>query len=277
MIPFAKYHGLGNDFIIIREEDVPGFTAAHAVRICDRHLGIGADGVLLVRPNGSGPAMRVWNADGSRPEMCGNGLRCVALYWWTANPTNREFVVQTDSGPHRCVVQEDRLVDVSMRIPSLNPEDIFIEASAEVIAQPFEVGSDRVAITAVSMGNPHVVTFDDVGDRRFELGPALERHPRFAQGANVGFARLETNGIELSVWERGVGWTQACGTGACAAAVAAVETGRAQRDTPISVRQPGGGSTVVVPDRGHSVRLIGPAEHVFDGTLVISMQGVEHA
>ena len=157
-----------------------------------------------------------------------------------------------------------------MQTPSLRPEDLDLDAAGPQRDQPYSVaGHGPIRLTAVSMGNPHAVTFDDIGpSARASLGPALEKHSRFPNSANVGFARvLGPQLIELAVWERGVGFTEACGTGACACAVAAVETGRAERHRPIEVRLPGGSLEIVVRDPGERIAMTGPARHVFDGNL----------
>lgn len=262
---FDKYEGLGNDFVVIDDVEV---TPAQAAAMCDRHLGIGADGILLVTAReGEPPSMRVINADGSIPEMCGNGLRCVALHLVrTGKLRGHELVVDTAAGPHACRVLDDGRVTVQMAVPSLDPARIPVRASAPMIDAPFEIDGTTLRVTAVSMGNPHAVTFDDVGDRRLELGPRIERDPRFPERVNVGFARIDPAGaIDLAVFERGAGWTRACGTGACAAAVAAVTTARAPRDTPIEVRLPGGPLHIVVNSPHAPVQMTGPARHIFSG------------
>jgi diaminopimelate epimerase len=285
-IAFAKYEGLGNDFVIVdgRTQSAKLVVAAEqAVQICDRHRGVGADGVLLIEPapppgpdgRGQGrPAMRVINADGSRPEMCGNGIRCVALHLVRGGfqPVGVAFEINTDAGPHVCrVVSREResAVEVSMRAAELEPAAIPVLAQRIVLDEPFETAGFSLRLSCVSMGNPHAVTFDDLGaSARATLGPAFEKHARFPHAANVGFARVVApQVIELAVWERGVGFTQACGTGACACAVAAVETGRAERHRPIEIRLPGGALQILVGERADAISMTGPARHVFDGSL----------
>lgn len=270
---FAKYEGLGNDFVIVPEDAAGSMSARAAAAICDRHRGIGADGVLIV----SRERMRVINADGSQPEMCGNGLRCVALHLVRTGvmQAGREFTVETDAGPHTCFVATNAResdVRIAMRPAALAPNDVPVVAERVVLDQPFDVPGaqyEPVHLSCVSMGNPHAVTFDDVGvNARAVLGPLLEKHARFPHAANIGFARvLGPSRIELAVWERGVGFTEACGTGACACAVAAVETGRAQRHTPIEVALPGGSLTITVGAGDERIIMSGPARHVFDGEL----------
>jgi diaminopimelate epimerase len=276
---FAKYEGLGNDFVLVHaDDDAAGAKRAleQATAICDRHRGVGADGVLLIERGERGFAMRVVNADGSQPEMCGNGLRCVALclvHRGLVQP-GAAFEVDTDSGPHGCIVSSsarESIVEVSMRPASLQPRDVPVLADGLVLDQPFDVAGTRVNLSGVSMGNPHGVTFDDLGDAaRATLGPLLEKHARFPHGANIGFARvLGPQRISLSVWERGVGFTEACGTGACACAVAAVETGRAQRHTPVEIQLPGGALQIRVGEPDARIAMSGPARHVFDGQLAV--------
>jgi diaminopimelate epimerase len=269
---FTKYEGIGNDFIVVEGHAV---SAEQAARLCDRHFGIGADGVLIVDSSGpSAPSMRVINADGSEPEMCGNGIRCVALHLLRSGKVSdgTDVTIETGAGPHRCRVTAtgpgQAQVQVSMRAASLAPDEIGLAAKGPWVDASLAVGGQALRVTAVSMGNPHVVTFDDVGEARHALGPLLGAHESFARGVNVGFARmLGDSRMELHVLERGSGWTLACGTGACAAAVAAVETGRARWGEPISVELPGGALEIVVPALGEPVRMTGPARHVFDGVL----------
>ncbi len=218
--------------------------------------------------------MRVHNADGSTPEMCGNGLRCAALHFVRNGiVTGPHFEVDTDAGPHACEVHagdegESARVEITMRAPSFVPGEVPVMAEAPLLDAPFEVLDTTLHLTALSIGNPHAVTFDDVGEARLVLGSAIAGDRRFPDGVNVGFARPdEGGGLDLHVFERGVGWTRACGTGACAAAVAAVVTGRAPAGVPIEVRLPGGTLSIVVPAGGGPVRMTGPARHVFDGEL----------
>ena len=271
-LAFSKYHGLGNDFVIVEAQ---ALGTAQAVRLCDRHLGIGADGVLLLSGTTGRFRMQVINADGSVPEMCGNGIRCLALHLArTKRAPDGEFDVDTDSGVHTCRVLErgaNGVIEVSMRAPSLLAKDVPLNGDAPMIDAVLTTGSRALRVTAVSMGNPHAVTFDPVGDDRYSLAPLVQNHPSFPHGANVGFADLVgPQEIDLFVYERGAGWTEACGTGACAAAVAAVETNRAVRGRPIEVTLPGGSLTIIVGEPGERLKMTGPAVHVFDGTVEIS-------
>ncbi len=252
---FAKYEGLGNDFVVV-DEGAWRASGLSAVSVCDRHRGIGADGVLLVGP-GQGEAvasMVVLNADGSRPEMCGNGLRCVARYLVDEGRAGEQidFAVTTDSGARACRV-EGGDVTVAMGPASLEGE---VDA---------DVGEQSVRLLRVSMGNPHAVTFEPLP---FEaLAPSLAVHRVFAQGANVEFVTDRGQGpLEVRVWERGVGPTLACGTGACAVAAAAWATGRRAAGDEVTVRLPGGELRVRGSGDGQ-VMMQGPARRVFGGEV----------
>ncbi|RZO66103.1 MAG: diaminopimelate epimerase [Sandaracinaceae bacterium] len=268
-VVFRKYQGLGNDFLVV---DDPALIAAlgpaEARALCDRHLGVGGDGVLLTGVREGRPFMRVINADGTTPQMCGNGVRCVALHLFEGGyVTDAPFDLDTDAGPHRVQVHAPGPVgdvEVWMRSPSLAPRDLPLTAEAPWRDEPIEVAGERLRVTAVSMGNPHAVTFDPVPRER--VGPALEIDARFPERVNVGFvSNIRPGGFDLAVWERGVGFTQACGTGACAAAVAAVETGRAPRGEALRVVLPGGPLLITVGEPDAPVRMRGPAARVFDG------------
>ncbi len=269
-LPFYKYEGLGNDFLIVEREALGGvpLSAERAIALCDRHRGVGGDGVLIL--DLESPRMDVINSDGSVPEMCGNGIRCAALHLARrAGESALELSIDTLAGPHACLVVNRagaESVAVQMTPPSLMPRDLPLSSNEPWLDHPLEVGGQAVRLSGVSMGNPHAVTFDAIGDARFELGPEIQRDPHFPEGVNVGFvSELDGSSMRLDVLERGAGWTQACGTGACAAAVAAVETGRAQREEPISVRLPGGTLMITVGAPGETVLMQGPARFVFRG------------
>ncbi|MDB4989983.1 MAG: Diaminopimelate epimerase [Myxococcaceae bacterium] len=285
---FAKYEGLGNDFLVVEQARFPRVTSELARKLCDRHFGVGGDGVLITGVSEGRAFMRVVNADGSTPEMCGNGLRCVALYLADRGLVRDvAFEVATDAGPHHVRVSRDpdmshgaalhrAIVEVQMRAASLAARDVLRDAGSEhVIDQPFEVEGRSLHVTAVSMGNPHVVLFDELASPAADmqhLGPRIEQDARFRAGANVGFARLrDAENVDLTVWERGVGFTLACGTGACAAAVAAVETGRARRGVPLTVHLPGGPLRIVVGESGTPISMTGPARRVFEGELELDL------
>jgi diaminopimelate epimerase len=219
--------------------------------------------------------MKVINADGSQPEMCGNGLRCLALFLVEQGlvPSHQgrsEFVVQTDAGPHPVSVDtsvQPAQVRVHMRPASLLAREVLRDGQGEWLERAFDDTGPK--LTMVSMGNPHAVTFDHVADLP-GTGPRLEKDARFRAGANIGFARLASpTKLDLTVWERGVGFTLACGTGACAAAVAAVETGRSPRGEELVVTLPGGPLRIRVGERGQPIEMTGPARHVFAGQLAL--------
>ena len=271
-LPFFKYEGLGNDFLIVESKSLGGarLSTDDVIAICDRHRGVGADGVLIVDVDA--PRMDVINSDGSVPEMCGNGLRCVALHLARrARVETLDVTVETVAGPHVCKVINragEESVEVEMAPPSLEPRDLPLNANEPWLDRALEVDGTTLHFTGVSMGNPHAVTFDDVGGDRLELGPRVQEDPHFPEGVNVGFvSKLSDDGMQLDVLERGAGWTQACGTGACAAAVAAVETGRAARARALDVRLPGGSLHVTVREPGERVLMRGPARYVFSGEL----------
>lgn len=259
-LSFEKYHGLGNDFLVVRAASPEALTAAQAVSLCDRHFGVGGDGVLLVSPGAAGARARmtVLNSDGSRPEMCGNGLRCVALFLTRdAGEVEADFVVDTDAGPRRCVVRRDGargIVRTGLGRASL-------EGAIEA-----RVGDDATEFARVSMGNPHAICFRPPIDAETldHVGPALSK--RIDGGSNVEIATvLSPTEIRVDVWERGVGRTLACGTGAAATAVAAVVRGTSPAETALTVRLPGGPLEITV-SRELDVELEGPAEWVYSAT-----------
>ncbi|MGB5809214.1 MAG: diaminopimelate epimerase [Polyangiales bacterium] len=271
-IPFHKYEGLGNDFLLVDKKALGGvpLTDEQAVALCDRHRGVGADGVLVI--DMTSPSMAVINADGSVPEMCGNGIRCVALHLArSSGATHLMLDIDTVAGSQSCSVDADGskgLVTVDMSGASLAPTDIGLVSETPWQDQSVRVGDHTVRFTAVSMGNPHAVTFDDVGDARFEIAEVLQVDPRFPDGVNVGFvSEREGRVMRLDVCERGAGWTQACGTGAAAAAVAAVETQRVDRGDTLEIRLPGGTLSITPRALGEPVQMRGPARFVFAGEV----------
>lgn len=260
---FEKYQGLGNDFLVVDAASDALFDAAEVRRLCDRHFGVGGDGVLLVAPAdtpGARARMIVLNSDGSRPEGCGNGLRCVALHLARADAvTQGEYVIDTDAGPRSAKVERDgaeALITVTMGRGQ-------VEGELEV---PFRGRDLRFA--RVSMGNPHAIAFETGYDEAAldELGPDVSG--RIAGGSNVELVTPRgERSFDLIVWERGVGRTLACGTGAAATAVAAALAGRAPFDRPLELRLPGGPLEVTVQEGSLEVTLRGPARHVFSGEV----------
>ena len=272
---FTKVEGLGNDFLLLDRVDATlesielelAELREAAPRLCDRRRGVGGDGILVVGPprHGSSDAtMWVVNHDGSRPQMCGNGLRCVAL--WLARhhgDAHRELAVDTDAGRKRCQVGErdgTPWVEVDM-------------GPGRELGSVVPAAGDGRGFVRVSMGNPHAIAFVNPGEDpetlARTLGPGVERDPAFEEGTNVELARLEPGGaITLWVWERGCGITDACGTGACATAYAAVRRGDRPSDEAIEVRLPGGSLSIRVPaDPAVGIRMGGPARLVFSGEV----------
>jgi diaminopimelate epimerase len=259
-LAFDKLHGLGNDFLVV---EGPLMDAARAARLCDRHRGVGADGVLTVLPPRQGGAayMHIYNSDGSVARMCGNGIRCVAR--WLAErrglPGEAGLDIETDSGPRRCTVHRGDAGQGEVVAVSVEMGPARIEGEQE-----FAVGGERLRARRVSMGNPLAVFFGEASrERAAALGPAIER--AVPGGVNAGFAALRAGGIDLWVWERGAGLTEACGTGACAAAAAAVDQGLLPAGQPLEVRLPGGPLTITVAPGLARVTMRGPAARAFEG------------
>jgi diaminopimelate epimerase len=284
-LPFVKMNGLGNDFIVVDVRSEPSWEMlladpAAVRRLCERHRGIGADGILAILEPETVLAvatMRVHNADGSRAEMCGNGLRCVARFLFERDaprPSSRlpELVIDTGAGPLCCVLALSEPDVVGSIEVDLGGPNVSALGQVALVVGP-EMAAIELAL--VSMGNPHAVRFCDEADsyeslvelaRR--LGPQIERHPFFAHRTNVEFVRVRDqsgSGLEVVVWERGCGITQACGTGACAAMVAACRRGMMPFDRRCEVRLPGGVLEVTVAPDLSAVRMRGPAETVFFG------------
>lgn len=236
--PFVKMNGLGNDFVVVEARDMSFRPDEAEVRaICDRETGQGCDQLIAIEPGPSGGVfMRVWNADGSEVQTCGNALRCVG--WLLMQASGETLVdIETAGGFTRAMAAGDHRITVDMGRPGLGWDEIPLEEEMDTRGIELQVGpiDDPVLHTpgAVSMGNPHVVFF---GDRDFDdayvtaTGSMIERHPLFPEGVNVGFARvLASDRMRLRVWERGAGLTKACGTGACAALVAAARKGLMDR------------------------------------------------
>jgi diaminopimelate epimerase len=265
-----KYQATGNDFVMTLDLDQERHLAADEVRaLCDRRFGIGADGSIRVTRGREGrPFMDYRNADGSVAEMCGNGLRCVAMLLRTlGEETERSFDVETRAGVRHVTIQGDGGVTVDMGEPNFTKAAIPMRGPAweTYLDEALDLGGGvAVRATAVSMGNPHLVLFLEEDPERFHvthIGAVLERDDRFPEGTNVEFARAGAESITARVWERGSGETMACGSGACAIAVAAHEMGLVGRQA--SIRFPGGVLEVQREESG-SVLLTGPAERVFE-------------
>lgn len=260
---FEKWQGLGNDFLVVDARELPADVDDRLIRaLCDRRFGVGGDGVLIVgQAEGVDATMTVRNADGSRPEMCGNGLRCVVGSLHAQGRVGERAVVRTDAGELACLVEragEEGAVSVEVAMGRVSFGD---ELSVEVD------GVVHRFLTA-SIGNPHAVSFERYGDAlRDRVAPIVEKAPPGA--TNVEFVRVDGAHIDVVVWERGVGYTLACGTGACAVAAVAVHEGRAPRGEPLRVSLPGGVLAIHVEPSDWSVRMRGPAVRVFEGTTSI--------
>ncbi len=272
-LAFTKMHGLGNDFVLFDALNQPLSLQPDQVRrIADRHFGVGCDQVLLIEPPRNGKAdvyYRIFNADGSEVEHCGNGVRCVARYLRdSGRARGDELVLQTVNGEARVHLESGDRVRVNMGAPRFLPADIPFLAPQRAPRYDIDVGGGTVTIGAVSMGNPHAVLLvDDVEKAPVTtLGPQLERHPRFPQGVNTGFLQiLDPGHARLRVFERGAGETLACGTGACAAVAVGRLWGRLQREVDVQLR---GGHLSIAWDReGEPVWMTGPAERVFEGHI----------
>jgi diaminopimelate epimerase len=274
VLAFAKYHATGNDFLIV--DDLDGSATPFDVpALCDRWTGVGADGVIRVTVGSTAPfRFHLTNADGSVAAMSGNGLRCLGAYLRGAGRLDvDEFDVETPAGVRHVTLSRnaDRVTGatVDMGTPNFTKAAIPMRGPAwETFQdQPFDIGGGiEAAATALSMGNPHLVLFVDQDPERFHLehiGPVLERHELFPERTNVELALIDGDEIRVRVWERGVGETLACGTGACAVAVASHEAGRAAATITVRFR----GGPLRVERRGDGrVVLGGDVAHVFDGT-----------
>jgi diaminopimelate epimerase len=278
-LPFTKMHGAGNDFVVI---DLRGNVAAPDPDLCralaDRHTGVGCDQILTIEPPRSAAAAasyRIWNADGSSSQQCGNGARCIAA-WVLRDSVARDpercladhFELDSPAGTHAVDVLDLHHYRIAMGLPTFAPSmDIPLHGFA-LAQDEYRIDIDGLAVHfgAVSMGNPHaVIEVDDVLTAPVAtLGPALQRHAAFPESVNVGFAEIVSRShIKLRVFERGVGETLACGSGACAAAAVSMRRGRVDRE--VAVELPGGTLTIAWPHDGAQIAMAGPAAFVFEG------------
>jgi diaminopimelate epimerase len=269
---FSKMHGIGNDFVLVDARQAPlALTPGQIRALADRHTGVGCDQLLSVEaPRDPSCAFYygIWNADGSPSGQCGNGVRCVAAWLHRAGALALDVPVRIESpaGPVVVRVLDARRVTVDMGEPVFEPARVPLAAAACAQVYPFELDGGTVQLGAVSMGNPHaVMVVDDLADPALErLGPRLTGHPRFPEGANAGFVQVVgRDHLRLRVHERGSGWTQACGTGACAAM--AVLRRRGQVDRRVQVDLPGGRLQIDWPGPGHTLWMTGPAAFAFEG------------
>lgn len=273
---FTKMHGIGNDYVYVncfREQVASPEETARFVS--DRHFGIGSDGLILINPSQNADfEMAMYNGDGSRGEMCGNGIRCVAKYVYDYGLTDKTSIsVETLGGikyldlttEHGKVSQ----VKVNMGAPELTPEKIPVLAEgAQAVNVPLEVDGNIYQMTCISMGNPHAVVYlEDVKGLDIEkVGPKFEKHPCFPDRVNTEFVRvLDSHTVEMRVWERGSGETLACGTGACAVAVASILNGYVEGE--VTVKLLGGDLRISWDQENNLVYMTGPAAVVFDGEI----------
>lgn len=276
LVRFTKMHGLGNDFVVIDLVTQRIRLSEEKVRkLANRHLGVGFDQLLLVEPP-TNPKMdfryRIYNADGSEVEHCGNGARCFARFVRDKRLTNKDVIaVETSNGKAILTIREDNQVEVDMGAPELQPEAVPFIAEEKSAVYLVEVAGQHVDISAVSMGNPHgVLVVDDTDNAPVEtLGPLLEAHPRFPAKANIGFMQvISATEIRLRVYERGAGETMACGTGACAAVVAGRVRGIL--DESVHVHLPGGDLHINWKGGDKDpVLMTGPAVTVFEGQVFL--------
>jgi len=280
---FTKMHGLGNDFVVINgfTEQVENDTEL-AIAICDRHTGIGADGLIVILPSEKADfRMRYINSDGSLAEMCGNGIRCLSKYAYEHGLTDKkEFLVETLGGLNRQVlsVEDGKVtaVSVDMGRPKFKRAEIpMLGEGDEVIGESIDVDGTKYRITALSTSNPHAVVFvDDVEKAPVDkVGPLIEHHPLFPRRTNVEFVHvLDRSNIRMRIWERGCGETLASGSGSSASAVASIINGFTERDVTVHVRL--GRLHIKWPQDG-SITMTGPATEVFKGEWRIQRQGMQ--
>lgn len=278
ILRFAKLHGTANDFVYVdAREGFPGDPAALAPHLCDRRRGIGADGLILVCPPSSAEAhvrMVIYNSDGSRPEMCGNGIRGLAKFVHDRGIVHADPLrVETDAGVKTIHTElangRVRRVTVDMGVPEWDGRAIPVAADGAVVDRPLEVAGKEWRVTCVSMGNPHCVVFvDDPSTLPLaEIGPRFEHHPFFPRRVNTEFVRVAgPKRLEMRVWERGAGETMACGTGACAVAVASARTGRTGREVVVALP---GGELEIDWREDDRVLMTGDAVEVFEGRMEV--------
>ena len=273
---FTKYHGAGNDFILIDARTIDMDWPGLARDMCVRHFGVGADGIILVADHGCEPLMRMFNPDGSEAEACGNGLRCFVKHVVDTGLVDKDiFAVQTLGGPRQVVAfrSPDGTVDeveLSMGVPRFTPHEIpaIVPGHQDPLLDiPIQVSGHTLRANLISMGNPHAVLFLDTEPHAYPLGtigPLLERHEMFPSRVNFEIAQVRgRTEMDARVWERGAGETLACGTGACAIVVAGIIQGVC--DNVVNVHLPGGELTITWPGGQEEVKLRGPVVRVFTG------------
>jgi len=272
LINFSKMHGLGNDFVVIDAINQSIDLSKEQIKwMADRHYGIGFDQLLLVREAQSAADFRyvIYNADGSEVSQCGNGARCFALFVKQKGLTDKNSIrVETAEGELVLDINEDKLVTVNMGEPRFSPDSIPLLSEQQQQLYSVEVGGETVEFSALSMGNPHaIIQVDNIETAAVEsLGGALESHALFPERVNVGFSEITgPSTLKLRVFERGAGETLACGSGACAAVVAAIRLAKVV--TPVSVELTGGVLSIDWQGDGYPVKMTGPATFIFDGMI----------
>lgn len=282
-LKFAKYHGLGNDFVLVdcRKLSDPPITPEQAEKVCDRNFGVGGDGVIFVLPpevDGADHRMRIYNSDGSEPEMCGNGIRCMARYISDLEAADgkraEQYTISTLAGPIVPKMEPDGTVCVDMGEPILKGSDVPTTLpegeDGSVVMAPLQVAGQDWEVTCVSMGNPHAIVFvNDLDSIDLpSVGPLFETNGVFPAKTNTEFVQvLSPTHLKMKVWERGAGITLACGTGACALTVAAVLAGKAERKCTVTL--PGGDLQIEWRESDNHIYMTGPAEPVFEGTYML--------
>ncbi len=269
---FVKMQGCGNDYVYFDcMKETFENPEAQSIRLADRHFGIGGDGIILICPSTEADAkMRMFNADGSEGRMCGNGIRCVSKYLYDEKLVGETFTIETLSGIKFIQMDETgERVRVDMGSPIIEAKEVpVITTQEEMIDAICEVDGISYPVTCVSMGNPHCIMFvEDVESIKIEeIGPKFENHPMFPEKTNVEFIKvIDDHTLQMRVWERGSGETLACGTGACASAVAAVLVGHCAKDQPITVQLRGGDLEILYTE--NKVYMTGDAKRVFEGEV----------
>jgi len=280
---FVKYHGLGNDFILVdnRYSSTPIFSSTQSIQLCNRNFGIGGDGVIFVLPgtNDCDYTMRIYNSDGSEPQMCGNGIRCMAKFLTELEHLSPgqevSYKIWTNAGVIIPKILPDGLITVDMGEPVISPPHLIptllpATENGSVVEADINVDGTIYKATAVSMGNPHSIIFVDSFASMIPpfptVGPLVEKHVMFPERVNAEFVEvLSPSHVSMKVWERGAGPTLACGTGACAVVVAGVLTKRTERNCKVTL--PGGDLQIEWKEEDNKLYMTGPADAVFRGSL----------
>jgi len=279
-ILFSKMEGLGNDFIIIENinDSIKTPYPTLAKKICDRHFGIGGDGLIVIaKSETSDIKFSIFNQDGSEPEMCGNGIRCFAKYLYDKKiVSKKKFTIETRAGeiiPEIFLTEKGDAakIKVNMGKPILQPDKIVFNTDKKIaLSETIKTSEGDITLTAVSMGNPHAIIFCDNHEDNIikKIGPVVEKHPLFPNGTNVEFVKIVSkNRLQVRVWERGVGETLACGTGACAALVASYLNNKTENKA--TVRLPGGELLVEWKQKDNCLYKTGPAALIFEGVYLL--------